>query len=138
MHPAQGARQYRTGDDEGQYAEGQVDIEDPAPRQVGDAQPADERADHGRHPEHGPEEAHVPAAFARGDDIADDRLGTDQQSAATQALQGAERDQLGHGVAESGQGRADHENDDGGLKEDLPAILVPQLSPQRGGDRGSQ
>ncbi len=138
MHPAQGARQHRPGDDEGQYAEGQVDIEDPAPGQVGHAQPADEGPDHGRHAEHGPEETHVPAAFAGRDDIADDRLGADQQSPATEPLEGAKGNQLGHGVAESRQGRADDENDDGSLKEDLTAILVPQLSPQRGRDRRGQ
>ena len=65
VHPAQMARQHGAGHEQGEDPERQVDVEDPAPRQVRHTEPADERPDHGGHGEHGPEEAHVAAAVAR-------------------------------------------------------------------------
>ena len=136
--PAQVAGQHGAGDEQRQDPEGQVDVEDPAPRQVRHAQAADERPDHGGDGEHGAEQAHVAAAVARRHDVADDRLGPDHQTAAAQALQGPEGDQLGHGVAETGQGRTDDEDDDRGLEEGLAPVLVAQLPPQRRGHRRRQ
>ena len=74
-----------------------------------------------------------------GDDVADDRLGADDQAAAAESLDGAEHDELGHGLAESGEDRSDQEDDDRGLEEHLPAVLVAELAPQRCRDgRGEQ
>ena len=111
--------------------ERQVDVEDPAPRQVGHAQPADQRPDDRGHGEHGPEEPHVAAAVARRDDVADDGLRADHQPATAQSLHGAEGDELRHGVAEARQRRTDDEDHDRGLEEDLPPVLVAELAPQR-------
>ncbi len=124
-------RQHGARHEEGEDPERQVDVEHPAPRQVRDTEAADERPDHGGHGEHGPEEAHIAAAVAGRHDVADDGLRADHQSATTQPLERSEGDQLGHRVAEAGQCRPDHEDDDRRLEEGLPPVLVAELAPQR-------
>ena len=118
-------------DDQRDDADRHVDVEDPAPGELLDEDAAEQRADDARHAEHRAEQALVAAALAGRDDVADDRLGADHQPAAAEALDGAEGDQLDHGVAEPRQDRADQEDHDGGLEEDLPAVLVAELAPQR-------
>jgi hypothetical protein len=138
MHTAEPAR-HLTGDhDERNQPDRHVDVEDPAPGQVVDEHPAEQRAHNARHAEDGTEQAHVAAAFAGRDDVADDRLRADHQTTAAEALDRAERDELDHGVAEPGQNRAGEEDHDRGLEEDLPAVLVAELAPQRGRHGGCQ
>ena len=61
---------------------------------MGREESADQRPGHRREAENGPEEPVVPAALARRDDVADRRLGADHQTAAAQALDRPEDDQL--------------------------------------------
>ena len=113
------------------HADGQVDVEDPAPGQVLDEEAAQQRTEHGGDPEHRPEQAHVPAALAGRDDVSHDGLGPDHQAPTAQALDGPEGDQLEHRMAESRQRRAHQEDHDGGLEERLAPVLVAELAPQR-------
>src|SRR6202012_935176 len=69
----------------------------------------------------GPETATAPPAARGRDDVADDRLGADHETATAQSLNRAERDQLGHGMADPGQHGADEEDHDRGLEEGLAA-----------------
>ena len=135
VHPAQRAGYLAGHHDQRDHADRHVDVEDPAPGQVVHEHAAEQRADHAGQAEDGAEQPDVLAAFARRDDVADDGLRADHQAAGAQPLHGAERDELDHGRAEAGQDRADQEDDDRGLEEDLPAVLVAQLAPERGGHR---
>src|SRR5436189_45198 len=80
----------------GEAADGEVDVEDPAPGEVVDEEAADQRPDHGRDPEDAAEVALVAAALARRDDVADDRDRRHHQASAAEPLEAAERDQLRH------------------------------------------
>src|SRR5436190_24127428 len=87
--------------------ERQVDVEDPAPGQVVDEEAAQQRTDHGRHPEDGAEETLIAASITRRDDVADHRDRQYEEPAAADSLDPAEGDQLGHALADSAQRRAD-------------------------------
>ena len=108
-----------------------VDVEDPPPGQVVDEKAAEQGADHGREPEDGAEEALVAAAVARRDDVPDDGHRHDQEPAAAESLQRAEGDQLRHVLADPAQRRADQEDDDRRLEDDLAAVEVADLAVQR-------
>ena len=125
------ARDLDRDHDQGDHPDRDVDVEDPTPGQLFDEDTPEQRPDHAGQPEHGTEQALIAAAFTGRDDVADDRLGADHQSAAAKPLDGPEGDQLDHRMAEPGQDRADQEDDDGGLEEHLSSVLVAQLSPQR-------
>ena len=122
-------------DGERRGARGQVHVEDPPPGEAVDEPPAEERADHGRDAEDGTEEAHVPAALARADDVADDGHRRHHEPAPAEPLEAAERDQLGHVLAEPAQHRADEEEHDRRLEHDLAAVEVAELAVERPGDR---
>jgi hypothetical protein len=138
VHPAQVARHLAGHDGQRDRADGHVDIENPAPGQVVHEHAAQQRADDAADAEHGAEQADVLAPFPGRDDVPDDGLGAHHQATGTQPLDRAERDQHEHGVADPGQDRAGQENDDRGLEERLPAVLVTELAPQRRGHRGGQ
>jgi hypothetical protein len=111
-HPPrlEGGRNHRQRD----RAEGQVDVEDPSPREVVDEEAAEQRPGDGRDGEHRSEQALVTAAIAWRDEIADDRHRHDDQPAAAESLHGAKGDQLRHRLrqpAESGADQEDHERD---------------------------
>ena len=123
------------GDHQRGEADGQVDVEDPAPAGPVGEPAAQQRAGHRGDAEHGPEVALVAAALAGRDDVADDAEGDREQAAAADALDGAEDDQLAHVLAEPGQGRADQEDDDRDLEDEAPPVEVGDLAPQRRGRR---
>ena len=93
---AEVARNLDRHDRERDGADRNVDVEDPVPGELVDEDAAKQRSDDARHPEHGPEQPLVATALARRHDVSDDRLRTDHQPAATETLNGPERDQLGH------------------------------------------
>ncbi len=138
VDPGEGTRQHDGGHHQGDGSDRQVDVEDPPPGQVGHDEPTDQGADDTGHPEHGAEEAHVAAPFARRDNIADDRLGSDHEPTSSNALEGPECDQLEHRGAQPGEDGANEEDDDGGLEEALATVEVPELAPQRSGGRGGE
>jgi hypothetical protein len=116
-------------------ADRQVDVEDPAPGEVVHEEAADERPDHGREAEDGAEVALVAAALARGDDVADHRDGRHHQTAASEALQRAEGDQLRHVLARPAERGADQEDDDRRLQQRLASVEVAELAVERPYDR---
>jgi hypothetical protein len=115
-----------------------VDVEDPAPGEVVDEEPAEERSDHRRDAEDRSEEALVAAAVARRDDVADDREGHHEETAAAEPLQRAERDQLRHVLADPAQRRANQEDHDRALQDELAAEEVAELPVDRPDHRRSQ
>ena len=87
-----------------------IDVEDPAPRQVVDEESAEQRPDHRGDPEDRAEEPLVPAPLAGRDDVADHRDRRHDQPAGAEALEGAEGDQLGHVLREAAEHRPDEED----------------------------
>src|SRR5262249_51169984 len=122
-------------DDEGDDPDRQVDVEDPAPGEVVDEEAAEQRADHRGYAEDRPEEPLVLAALARRHDVADDGDGRDDQAAGADSLERAEGDQLAYVLADSAQRRADQEDDDRDLEDELPSVEVAELAVDRAGDR---
>ena len=116
-------------------ADRQVDVEDPAPGEVVDEEAADQRPDHRGDAEHRAEHALVLAAVARRDDVADDGDRRHQQAARAEALEAAERDQLGHVLRDAAERGADEEGHDRDLEHDLASVEVAELPVQRAGHR---
>ena len=116
-------------------ADGQVDVEDPAPGELVDEEAAEQRPGDRGDGEHGADQAHVAAALPRRDDVGDDRLRADHQAAGADALQGAEGDQLGHRLAEAREHRAGEEDDDRRQEHGLAPVHVAELAVDRRRDR---
>ena len=136
---AGGCRGQGKGDHgQGDRPQRQVHVEHPAPAEIVHEEAAQQRPGHAGHPEHRAERALVLAAFPRRHHVADDGLGQHDQSAAAQSLQGAEPDELQHGLGQAAQRRPDQEDHDRGLEQPLAAVLVAELAPHRGGGRGGQ
>jgi hypothetical protein len=112
-----------------------VDVEDPAPGGVVDEEAAEQGPGHRGQSKDGAEVAHVAAALAGGDDVADDRLRTDHQAPGTDALEGPEADQLGHVLGEPAEHRSDQEDDDRALEDALAPVQVSDLPVERCRDR---
>ena len=127
------------GDDEGDGADGDVDVEDPAPAGTVGEEAAEERSGHAGDAEDRAEIALVPAALAGRNDVADDAEGDRHQTAAADSLEGAEGDQLEHVLAEAAEGGADQEDDDRELEDQAATVEIGDLAPERGdGGRGQQ
>jgi hypothetical protein len=120
-----------TDDHEGDDPDRDVDVEDPAPRQVVDEESAQQRTDHRGDPEDRAEEALVPAPLARRDDVADHGDRRHDQPAGAEALKGAEGNQLGHVLREAAEHRSDEEDRDRNLEDELAPVQVAQLSVDR-------
>ena len=120
---------------QGEPADLQVDVEDPAAGQVVHEEAAEQRPQHGRHAEDGAEDALVLAAVARRDDVAPHGHGRDDQAAAADALHRTKRDQLEHALGEPAERRADEENHDRRLQDDLAPVEVAELPVDRPDDR---
>src|SRR5674476_633676 len=122
------------GDEQGDDADGHVDVEDPSPRQVVGEHSAEERSGHRRQCEGGAEVPLVAAAITGRDHVGDDRHGHGHQSAGPDALDPAEGDEFAHVLTETRQHGSDQKNHNGELKDSLAAQLVGQLPVQGGGD----
>ncbi|MNE14639.1 hypothetical protein D3C80_1075270 [compost metagenome] len=138
LHQGHVRAEHATDHQQRQQAQGQVDVEDPVPRQVFDQEATNQWPHHRGQAEHAAEQALVAATFGRRDDIADGGHRHHHQAAATQPLQGAEGDQLGHVLCCATQGRAQQEQHDGHLQHTLAAELVTELAIQRYHYRGGQ
>ncbi len=129
----------RDGDDgESDQAEGHVDVEAPAPGEVVREVAAEQGPGHGGEAEGGADQAHVPAALPGWHDVGDDRLHADHEAARADALQGAERDELVHGLCPARERGAGDEDDDGELEDALAAEEVAELAVDGQSDRGRQ
>ena len=121
-----------------QRADRQVDVEDPAPRQVVGEHAAEQRPGHaGDHEDH-LDVALVAPTLARGHDLGDDRHRERHQPAGAQALEGAEADQLGEVLSGAAQRRTGEEHGDRGEEERLAAVEVARAAPQRHRDGGAE
>ena len=90
----------------------EVEEEDELPAdRVGD-ESADRGPDQDRQPEDRAEEALVPAALGRCEEVGDDRQRDREERPGAEALDAAGADQLPHLLRQSGQERADHEHAD--------------------------
>ena len=127
----EGGRDHRERD----QADRQVDVEDPAPGQVVDEEPTEQRPDHCRDAEDGAEEALVATAVARRDDVADDGDRDHEEAAAAQSLDRPKDDQLGHVLADPAQRRAGEEDHDRRLQDELASVEIADLAVERAGDR---
>ena len=113
-------------------ADRQVDVEDPAPREVVDEEAAEQRPDHGRDAEDRAEEALVAAALARRDDVADrPRSSTTISPPPPSPWIARKAISSLHVLAEAAERRADEEDDDRRLQHDLAAVEVAELAVQR-------
>jgi hypothetical protein len=125
-------------DGQGDEAEGDVDVEAPAPGEaVGEVAAEEGSGDRGE-AEGGADQAHEPAAPPRGHDVRDDRLDAGHQAARADALERAEGDQLVHGPGASGERGADDEDDDRELEDALAAEEVAELAVDRQADGGGE
>ena len=135
-------------DEQGGAREGDVHVEDPAPRGVVGDQATDQRTgDHGQcH-----DAAHhslVLAPVPGGDQVADEGERPDHQTAGAKALERTEQDQLGHRpdllvepgelAGRTGEHRAEDEQEDRSEEDPLAAVEVTELSPDRGRDGHAQ
>ena len=116
-------------------ADGQIDVEDPAPREMRREIAAEQRTGHARHAEHRAEDALVAAALAWRNDVADDRLRRDHQPTTAESLNGAEDDELRHALAHPAERRAGEEQHDRALHDALAAVQVAELAVERRHDR---
>ena len=125
----------RADDQHREDADGQVHVEDPAPREVGDEEAAEQGSGHRRDRENGADQAHVAAALAGRDDVRDDRLRADHEPAGADPLQRAEADQLGHRLRQTGEHRAGEEDQDRDEEDGLAPVHVAELAVDRSRDR---
>ena len=126
-----GIRKRDRGHDQRDDADRDVDEEDPAPAGAVGEEATEHRAEHARRTEHRTEVAAVATALTRRDDVAHGRERQREQAAAAETLDGAEGDQLLDVLRQPGQQRADQEGHDRGLEDQLAAVEVGDLSPER-------
>ena len=124
--------------DEGEQRHREAGEEAPAPADRVDEQATDERAADRGEGEGRADVAAVAAALTRRDHRGDDDLDEGGQTADAEALDGAGADQHLHRRREAGDDRADREDDQGALDEQLLGELVGELAPDRGGGRHRQ
>lgn len=132
-HPAGqvGRGQRGAGDNEGQDAERQVDVEDPAPRQMVGEEAAEQRSGHAGRPEDGTEVTLVAAPLARAHDVGDERLRQHDEAAGPHALHRPEGDEHAHRAGDARQRASYQEDDDGRLEEALAAVEIAELAASR-------
>ena len=117
-------------------ANGNGDVEVPAPADgVGD-HAAEQRAADGGDGHDRAEQAHVATAVARRDDVGHRDLHEGGESAGAEALQHAEEDQHLGALREPGEAGTDDEDDQRDLDEQLAVGQVGELAPDRGADSG--
>src|SRR6185436_5720930 len=112
-------------------AERQVDVEDPSPREMRREVTADERPGYAGESEDCSKNSLISSAVPRRNDITDDCLRGDHESAAAESLHCAEHDQLRKALRKPAQRRADKKDDDGNLHDFLASVEVAELSVQR-------
>src|SRR6266576_3136483 len=118
---------------ERETADRQVDVEDPAPARVVDNEPTDKRADdRGAREDRADQPLIAPAVPGR-DDHPDHREGQREDPSGSDALNGAEDDQLPHVLRRTAEGRTEEEDHDRDDEEGLAAVDVAQLPVQRHG-----
>ena len=134
MTPAWQTLQRGVGEEEGEQPERQIDPENQRPMQIMREQSAEQRAGDAGGDEDRREIGLVAPAFARADEIGDDRLRQRDQPAAAHSLQRAGADQQNHvGRERAGRG-ADDKYGDADHQHDPPAMDVGELAVKRRDD----
>ena len=128
----------KRGYEQGGQPDGQVDVEDPAPRQIVRQEPAQQRANDACEGEHRAQVALIAPPLPRRQNVTDDRHGQRDQPTCAQPLQRPEHDQLHHVLSDPAQGGTDQEDQDRGLEDLLAAVDVADLSVQRHRHRRGQ
>lgn len=101
-------------------------------------QSAQQRADHGRHPEDRPEHALIAAALAHGNDLADEGGRRHHESTRAEALDRTRTDQHGHRSGHSTEQRSGREDDDAGDEDRAPSEEITELAHDGCGHGGGQ
>ena len=126
-------------DDDGEDADRDVDVEDPAPAEIVGEIATDDGTDDRGDAEDPGKDALQPGALGRRVEIGDGSEHAREENAAEDSLKRAERDELGHVLRLTAESRCDDEADHSGEKEGLPAEEVAELSGDRRQDgRGHQ
>src|SRR5580658_8596160 len=113
------------GDDEERHdTNGNVDVEDPAPRHVLGEPSTSEWAEDARKTKHRTEVTHIAATLARRDDVTSNRLRADHQATGTRALEGTANDELQHVLRQTREHGSNEEDDDRQLEELLAPVKV--------------
>src|SRR5690606_1592571 len=115
-----------------------VDEEDPAPADRVRYQAAGEWTDDAREAEDRPRESLVGAALTRREDVTDRGERHRDEGAATEALQAADDDELGHVLREPAERGGRAEQQDPEDQDPLAAVDVRELAVYRERDGGSQ
>ena len=115
----------------GAGAQGQVDQEHPAPRQVLGHVAAQYRPGHAGHRVHTAEIALVAAAFAGRDDVADDRLAHRNHAAGADALEDPRQHQLLHALRHAAEQRGQGEQTHADQHHWPPPVQVAELAVDR-------
>ena len=137
MDPARGTDVGEEANEQGDYrqAQGQVDVEDPVPRQAVGDEAAQGGADDRREAEDPGHDSLVLAALGGREQVAYGGQGHGHDAAAADALDGAKGDELVHRLAEAGQYRSNQEDADAAQEKRLASIEVRE-SPSDGHHRG--
>ncbi len=114
-------------------AQRHVDPEHPAPGQVLGQPAAQYRPRHAGQGIHAAEIALITASFARGHEVADDRLAHRYHAACADALQHSGQHQLRHVLSQRTADRGDSEHADSGQDHATPPIEIAQLAVDRDG-----
>ncbi len=124
---------------EGDQAEGDVEVEAPAPRHVVGEEAAEQRPGDRGEAEGGADQPHVAGPLPGRHDVGDDRLHADHEAARAEPLEGAEGDEFVHRTGPAREPGAHDEDDDGELEDALAAEEVAELAVDRQRDgRGEQ
>ena len=119
------------GHHQGDRSQRQVDPEDKRPMQMIGQKAAEHRTENARAQEDHRCIALRYRALARRQQIGNDRLRDRNETAATDALQGAANDQNPHARCERARERAENENADGQQHDGAPAVYIGELAEQR-------
>ena len=113
----------------------QVDVEDPAPREVVDEEATKQRADDRCESEDATEDALIATTVAWRDDVANGRDRGDDQPTRTKPLNRPVGDQRRHRVGEATQRRTAEKDDDRNLEHELAAVEVAEFAVDRARNR---
>lgn len=121
--------------EEGDDADGHVDVEDPAPGQSVGERSAEHRAGHERHGGDRAQEGLESHSLTRRCEVTGDGHHQRCDASAANALEGAGERQHGEALRQPAEQGSHEEDDDRELKDPLASVHVPELAENQGGDR---
>src|SRR5579864_3856006 len=130
-----GGRQGQRKHEQSSSANGQVDVENPAPGQGLDKKTTQQGSGHAAHPKDGAEHTLIASELPWRHDIGDDSLGEYEDAPTSKSLQAAEENEFGQVLADPAQRRSEEKEHNRRLEEPLTPVKITELAPQWGGDR---